>query len=130
MRLGTREMAFDPMGSLLAAGLGTGSGILVAALLSLPGCPPASPPAPPPPAYADVQVIGDATDACAAACAHLQALGCPEGLAADCAVVLTKVETDRLLSSDGQPLTCAMVLGAPSVAQEQALHLCAGDGSP
>jgi hypothetical protein len=56
-------------------------------------------------------VLTDASTPCQAACARLQREGCPS--LADCAVVYSDMERDRLVRMpNGQPLTCTAVVQA------------------
>lgn len=98
---------------------------LLAALVV--ACAPPAPPVPPPgPDAADA--AGPApvpSTPCQAACSRLETLGCPEGTADDCAVVLAHVEGDRLVrTSSGDPLTCAAVAAASDVTAERTLGVC------
>jgi hypothetical protein len=68
----------------------------------------------------------DASDAastpCAAACAVLKSLGCPEGAQTDCVQVLAHIDGARAIRTpSGEALTCAAIAAAQSVSAVEAL---------
>lgn len=89
-------------------------------LLLLLGCPPGPPPVPPGPDASDASspTVGDSaptppTANCGIACSNLADLGCSEGKATDCQVVMQHANDDRLIRSEsGAPLSCACLAAA------------------
>jgi hypothetical protein len=80
------------------------------------GCPPQTNPLTP------VDASDAATTPCAAACAVLKALGCPEGAQTDCVPVLAHIDGARAIRTpSGEALTCAAIAAAPTVAAVEAL---------
>ena len=80
------------------------------------GCPPQTNPLTP------VDASDAATTPCAAACAVLKALGCPEGAQTDCVQVLAHIDGARaILTPSGATLTCAAIASAQSVAAVESL---------
>jgi hypothetical protein len=100
--------------------------LLLLAVLLLPACPPA--PVPPAPPLADAAPYVPTPDAsppgtpCQAACDALSRL-CGAQLG-DCVRTLAHIESARLIrENSGQPLTCADVASASSVATMRTLGL-------
>jgi hypothetical protein len=110
-------MYMEPIHDFGAACCLCGVAALVIGLVS--GCPPTP--------VTPVDASDAATTPCTAACANLQALGCPEGSQPDCVTMLAHIDGARAIRTpSGAPLTCAAIAVAQTASDVQALGIGCG----